>query len=154
MILQKSSWKLPFQDGFTKPSLFIAVNDSLAHEPSLSIHILSAFYHMCDIFFSFIFSFLVAYGRRWIPLSLSLSLFLSLSLSLSFSSLSVGWEEVFGLEEQQRRHLQGLHTKGVLWKPLSEVDSSSLLSSSDPLSCDSLMATKSPPMETAYSQCR
>ncbi|XP_031272779.1 uncharacterized protein LOC116131257 [Pistacia vera] len=26
------------------------------------------------------------------------------------------WEDVIGLEEQQRRHLQRLHAKGVLWK--------------------------------------
>ncbi|PON45276.1 OTU domain containing protein [Parasponia andersonii] len=27
------------------------------------------------------------------------------------------WDDVLGLEEQQRRHLQKLHAKGVLWKP-------------------------------------
>ncbi|TKY64931.1 hypothetical protein E2542_SST07782 [Spatholobus suberectus] len=36
-----------------------------------------------------------------------------------------GWEDVVGLEEQQRRHLQRLHAKGVLWKPPEEEDSSS-----------------------------
>uniref|UniRef100_K7MVA1 OTU domain-containing protein n=1 Tax=Glycine max TaxID=3847 RepID=K7MVA1_SOYBN len=42
-----------------------------------------------------------------------------------------GWEDVVGLEEQQRRHLQRLHAKGVLWKPPpEEEDSSSPLSSS------------------------
>ncbi|RDX97246.1 hypothetical protein CR513_19998, partial [Mucuna pruriens] len=36
-----------------------------------------------------------------------------------------GWEDVVGLEEQQRRHLQRLHAKGVLWKPPEEEESSS-----------------------------
>ncbi|KAF4362631.1 hypothetical protein CsatB_018406 [Cannabis sativa] len=29
---------------------------------------------------------------------------------------STAWDEVLGLEDQQRRHLQRLHAKGVLWK--------------------------------------
>ncbi|KFK25548.1 hypothetical protein AALP_AA8G129100 [Arabis alpina] len=29
---------------------------------------------------------------------------------------TTAWDEVFGLEEQQRRHLQRLHARGVLWK--------------------------------------
>ncbi|KAJ7945577.1 Gap junction beta-4 protein isoform 1 [Quillaja saponaria] len=35
------------------------------------------------------------------------------------------WEDVLGLEEQQRRHLQRLQTKGVLWKCPQDYDSSS-----------------------------
>jgi hypothetical protein len=35
-----------------------------------------------------------------------------------------GWEDVVGLEDIQRRHLQRLHAKGVLWKPPANVDSS------------------------------
>ena len=49
-----------------------------------------------------------------------------------------GWEEVIGLEDQQRRHLQRLHAKGVLWKPPPEEeeddDDSSSSSSSSPSS--------------------
>ncbi|CAK8540955.1 unnamed protein product [Lathyrus sativus] len=37
---------------------------------------------------------------------------------------SGGWEDVVGLEESQRRHLQRLHAKGVLWKPPETEDSS------------------------------
>lgn len=45
-------------------------------------------------------------------------------------SLSLSWENIIDLEEQQRHHLQRLHAKGVLWKPpLEEEDSSSLSSS-------------------------
>ncbi|KAL5148619.1 hypothetical protein HKD37_13G035633 [Glycine soja] len=45
-------------------------------------------------------------------------------------SLSLSWENIIDLEEQQRHHLQRLHVKGVLWKPpLEEEDSSSLSSS-------------------------
>lgn len=39
-----------------------------------------------------------------------------------------GWEDVVGLEEAQRRHLQRLHAKGVLWKPPETEDSSDLRS--------------------------
>lgn len=35
-----------------------------------------------------------------------------------------GWEDVVGLEDIQRRHLQRLHAKGVLWKPPATEDSS------------------------------
>ncbi|KAK2413378.1 hypothetical protein QL285_036096 [Trifolium repens] len=42
-----------------------------------------------------------------------------------------GWEDVIGLEELQRRHLQRLHAKGVLWKPPEMEDSSSSPSESD-----------------------
>ncbi|RYR60152.1 hypothetical protein Ahy_A04g017238 isoform B [Arachis hypogaea] len=49
-----------------------------------------------------------------------------------------GWEDVIGLEDQQRRHLQRLHAKGVLWKPPPEDeeddDDSSSSSSSSPSS--------------------
>ncbi|KAL5827146.1 hypothetical protein ACOSQ4_018943 [Xanthoceras sorbifolium] len=34
----------------------------------------------------------------------------------SVVATTAAWEEVIGLEEQQRRHLQRLHAKGVLWK--------------------------------------
>lgn len=30
---------------------------------------------------------------------------------------AASWEDVVGLEDQQRRHLQKIHAKGVLWKP-------------------------------------
>ncbi|KHN27189.1 hypothetical protein glysoja_025473 [Glycine soja] len=40
------------------------------------------------------------------------------------------WENIIDLEEQQRHHLQRLHAKGVLWKPPSEEEDSSSLSSS------------------------
>lgn len=36
--------------------------------------------------------------------------------SLPAVSTAAEWEDVIGLEEQQRRHLQRLHAKGVLWK--------------------------------------
>ncbi|XP_061374416.1 uncharacterized protein LOC133316650 [Gastrolobium bilobum] len=50
------------------------------------------------------------------------------------STFAGGWEDVVGLEEQQRRHLQRLHAKGVLWKPpLEEEDSSSSSPSSSGL---------------------
>ncbi|KAF7838928.1 Gap junction beta-4 protein [Senna tora] len=39
-----------------------------------------------------------------------------------------GWEDVVGLEEQQRRHLQRLQSKGVLWKPPEDGHSSTLRS--------------------------
>ncbi|XAR48203.1 hypothetical protein NMG60_11030945 [Bertholletia excelsa] len=35
-----------------------------------------------------------------------------------------GWQHVSGLEDQQRRHLQRLHDKGVLWRRLGDDDSS------------------------------
>lgn len=41
------------------------------------------------------------------------------SADVTASTTSIGvaaWEEVIGLEEQQRRHLERLHSKGVLWK--------------------------------------
>uniref|UniRef100_A0A1J3GBI0 OTU domain-containing protein n=1 Tax=Noccaea caerulescens TaxID=107243 RepID=A0A1J3GBI0_NOCCA len=41
------------------------------------------------------------------------------------AATTTAWDEVFGLEEQQRRHLQRLHAKGVLWKhPGKEEESS------------------------------
>jgi len=51
--------------------------------------------------------------------------------SVGGATFAGGWEDVVGLEEQQRRHLQKLHAKGVLWKPPEEVEDSS---SSPPLS--------------------
>lgn len=45
--------------------------------------------------------------------------------NLAADAFSGGWEDVVGLEEQQRRHLQRLHAKGVLWKPPETEDSSS-----------------------------
>jgi len=54
--------------------------------------------------------------------------------SVGGATFAGGWEDVVGLEEQQRRHLQKLHAKGVLWKPPEEVhDSSSSPPSSSPL---------------------
>ncbi|CAN8299525.1 unnamed protein product [Cochlearia groenlandica] len=41
------------------------------------------------------------------------------------SAATTAWDEVFGLEEQQRRHLQRLHAKGVLWKHPGKDESSS-----------------------------
>ncbi|XP_027349249.1 uncharacterized protein LOC113860896 isoform X2 [Abrus precatorius] len=41
------------------------------------------------------------------------------------ATFSGGWEDVVGLEEAQRRHLQRLHAKGVLWKPPEEEEDSS-----------------------------
>ncbi|KAH9708100.1 hypothetical protein KPL70_012777 [Citrus sinensis] len=41
------------------------------------------------------------------------------SADVTASTTSIGvaaWGEVIGLEEQQRRHLERLHSKGVLWK--------------------------------------
>ncbi|KAI5351889.1 hypothetical protein L3X38_004780 [Prunus dulcis] len=52
------------------------------------------------------------------------------------STADVAWDSVVGLEEQQRRHLQRLHTKGVLWKHPEDQDSSESDS-------DSLMPQKS-----------
>ncbi|KAM2541523.1 hypothetical protein TB2_021079 [Malus domestica] len=40
------------------------------------------------------------------------------------STDDAAWDSVVGLEEQQRRHLQRLHTKGVLWKLPEDHDSS------------------------------
>ncbi|KAK7273123.1 hypothetical protein RIF29_14169 [Crotalaria pallida] len=37
--------------------------------------------------------------------------------NIAAAAFSGGWEDVVGLEDQQRRHLQRLHAKGVLWKP-------------------------------------
>lgn len=37
---------------------------------------------------------------------------------------AASWEEVVGLEEQQRRHLQKIHAKGVLWKPPGDLGAS------------------------------
>ncbi|XP_068326711.1 uncharacterized protein [Pyrus communis] len=39
------------------------------------------------------------------------------------STDDAAWDSVVGLEEQQRRHLQRLHTKGVLWKLPEDHDS-------------------------------
>ncbi|KAJ4710792.1 Gap junction beta-4 protein isoform 1 [Melia azedarach] len=36
--------------------------------------------------------------------------------STTTSIAAAAWEDVIGLEEQQRRHLQRLHAKGILWK--------------------------------------
>lgn len=36
--------------------------------------------------------------------------------STILTTTAMSWDEVHGLEEQQRRHLQRLHAKGVLWK--------------------------------------
>ncbi|XP_010534703.1 PREDICTED: uncharacterized protein LOC104810209 [Tarenaya hassleriana] len=39
------------------------------------------------------------------------------------AAATTAWDEVVGLEEQQRRHLQRLHARGVLWKrPVKEED--------------------------------
>ncbi|WCJ38803.1 hypothetical protein M5689_019840 [Euphorbia peplus] len=38
---------------------------------------------------------------------------------------TAAWEEVIGLEDQQRRHLQKLHAKGVLWKHPGDGDKDS-----------------------------
>ncbi|XP_028798625.1 uncharacterized protein LOC114754057 isoform X1 [Neltuma alba] len=46
----------------------------------------------------------------------------------SVAAVSDGWEDVLGLEEQQRRHLQRLQSKGVLWKPPEDEHSSTLRS--------------------------
>ncbi|KAG4969455.1 hypothetical protein JHK85_035876 [Glycine max] len=45
-------------------------------------------------------------------------------------AVNLCWENIIDLEEQQRHHLQRLHAKGVLWKPPSEEEDSSSLSSS------------------------
>ncbi|CAN6810911.1 unnamed protein product [Brassica oleracea] len=36
--------------------------------------------------------------------------------TMSAAAATTAWDEVYGLEEQQRRHLQRLHAMGVLWK--------------------------------------
>ncbi|KAJ0436058.1 hypothetical protein HanIR_Chr17g0900231 [Helianthus annuus] len=38
------------------------------------------------------------------------------AVDLSDQILTTTWDDVSGLEDQQKRHLQRLHTKGVLWK--------------------------------------
>ncbi|XP_004492061.1 uncharacterized protein [Cicer arietinum] len=53
--------------------------------------------------------------------------------NLANGAFSGGWEDVVGLEELQRRHLQKLHAKGVLWKPPENEDSSSSSPSSSDL---------------------
>ena len=46
-------------------------------------------------------------------------------VNLSSDAFTGGcWEDVVGLEDIQRRHLQRLHAKGVLWKPPASEDSS------------------------------
>ncbi|CAH8389943.1 unnamed protein product [Eruca vesicaria subsp. sativa] len=42
----------------------------------------------------------------------------------TISATTTAWDDVSGLEEQQRRHLQRLHLKGVLWKHPGKQDSS------------------------------
>lgn len=46
------------------------------------------------------------------------------ALDLVDQSTADAWDAVLGLEDQQRRHLQRLHAKGVLWKHPEEDDSS------------------------------
>lgn len=41
---------------------------------------------------------------------------------------AAAWDDVLGLEDQQRRHLQRLQSKGVLWKPPGDDPSSTLRS--------------------------
>ncbi|XP_019455494.1 PREDICTED: uncharacterized protein LOC109356567 [Lupinus angustifolius] len=53
--------------------------------------------------------------------------------NIAAAAYAGGWEDVLGLEEQQRRNLQRLHAKGVLWKPPPEEDSSSSMPSSSSL---------------------
>ncbi|CAN0896098.1 hypothetical protein LINGRAHAP2_LOCUS18264 [Linum grandiflorum] len=38
------------------------------------------------------------------------------TLSSATTTVTGGWDDVIGLEDQQRRHLKRLHAKGVLWK--------------------------------------
>ncbi|XP_062110770.1 uncharacterized protein LOC133822447 isoform X2 [Humulus lupulus] len=45
---------------------------------------------------------------------------------------STSWDDVLGLEDQQRRHLQRLHAKGVLWKHPQDDGIDDLSSSSSP----------------------
>ncbi|CAL0318809.1 unnamed protein product [Lupinus luteus] len=45
--------------------------------------------------------------------------------NVAAASFGGGWEHVIGLEDQQRRYLQRLYAKGVLWKPPVEDSSSS-----------------------------
>ncbi|GFY88106.1 hypothetical protein Acr_06g0000460 [Actinidia rufa] len=40
------------------------------------------------------------------------------------TTVTTTWETVSGLEDQQKRHLQRLHAKGVLWKPPGDGSSS------------------------------
>ncbi|WVZ06422.1 hypothetical protein V8G54_019768 [Vigna mungo] len=56
--------------------------------------------------------------------------------SVGGATFTDGWEDVVDLEKQQRCHLQKLHAKCVLWKPLEEVEDSS--SSSSPSSSSHL----------------
>ena len=42
------------------------------------------------------------------------------------TTVTTTWETVSGLEDQQKRHLQRLHAKGVLWKPPGD-DASSVV---------------------------
>ncbi|KAL0672634.1 hypothetical protein Bca4012_000614 [Brassica carinata] len=45
--------------------------------------------------------------------------------TMSAAAATTAWDEVYGLEEQQRRHLQRLHAMGVLWKHPGKGQSSS-----------------------------
>ncbi|CAN1152592.1 hypothetical protein LINPERPRIM_LOCUS29009 [Linum perenne] len=38
------------------------------------------------------------------------------TISAATTTVTGGWDDVIGLEDQQRRHLKRLHAKGVLWK--------------------------------------
>lgn len=42
----------------------------------------------------------------------------------TMEAAATAWDEVFGLEEQQRRHLSRLHARGVLWKHPGKDESS------------------------------
>ncbi|XP_010090661.2 uncharacterized protein LOC21400462 isoform X1 [Morus notabilis] len=49
------------------------------------------------------------------------------AVDLVGQAVSTAWEDVLGLEEQQRRHLQRLHAKGVLWKHPQDDDGASVV---------------------------
>lgn len=49
--------------------------------------------------------------------------------SATTAAVATAWDDVLGLEDQQRRQLQRLHAKGVLWKHPEDEDSSSPLRS-------------------------
>ncbi|XP_041014305.1 uncharacterized protein LOC121257381 [Juglans microcarpa x Juglans regia] len=48
------------------------------------------------------------------------------AVDLVDQTTTTAWDDVHGLEEQQRRHLQRLHAKGILWKHPADDSSSSV----------------------------
>ncbi|KAG6651362.1 uncharacterized protein LOC122313920 isoform X1 [Carya illinoinensis] len=48
------------------------------------------------------------------------------AVDLVDQTTTTAWDDVHGLEEQQRRHLQRLHSKGILWKHPADDSASSV----------------------------